>query len=75
MLRLSIDDLPKHFNKIFKKPDYKYPTKFSTCNYSLKKYFLDSSMFAVSYRGSTLWNKFLSNEEKKLNLKYHFKKD
>ena len=74
MLRLSIDDLPKHFNKIFKKPDYKYSTKFSICNYSLKKYFLDSSKFAVSYRGSTLWNKFLSNEEKKIESQILFQK-
>ena len=36
MHRLSIDNLPKHFNNTFKKPDHKYPTKFSICNYSLK---------------------------------------
>ena len=74
ILRLSIDDLPKYFNKIFKKPNQKYPTKFSICNYSLKKYFLDSTKFAVSYRGSTLWNKFLSNEEKKIESQILFQK-
>ena len=38
MHRLSSDDLPKHFNNTFKKPDDKYPTTFSICNYSLKKH-------------------------------------
>ena len=63
---LSIDDLPKHFSNTFKKPDHKYPTKFSICSYSLKKHSLKSSKFAVSFEGPKLWNEFLSNEEKKI---------
>ena len=35
MHRLSINDLPKHFNITFKKPDHKYPIKFSIFNYRL----------------------------------------
>ena len=31
MHRLSIDDLPKHFNNTFKKPDHKYKITFSIC--------------------------------------------
>ena len=54
MHKLSIDDLPKHFNNTFKKPDHKYPTKFSICNYSLKKHSLKGSKFAVFYRGPKL---------------------
>ena len=73
MRRLSLDDLPKHFNT-FKKPDHKYPTKFSICNYSLKKHSLKSSKFAVSYRGPKLWNEFLSNEEKKIESQILFQK-
>ena len=74
MHRLSIDGLPKHFNNTFKKPDHKYPTKFSICNYSLKKHSLKSSKFAVSYRGPKLWNEFLSNEEKKIESQILFQK-
>ena len=46
---LRIDDLPKNSNNTFKKPDHKYPTKFSIGNYSLKKHSLKSNKFAVSY--------------------------
>ena len=74
MHRLSIDDLPENFNNTFKKPDHKYSTKFSTCNYNLKKHSLKSSKSAVSYRGPKLWNGFLSNEKKKLESQILFQK-
>ena len=75
MHRLSIDDLPKNFNNTFKKPDHKYPIKFSVCNYSLKKYSLKSSKFAVSYGGKNCGMIFLVMKKRKLNLKYFFKKE
>ena len=74
MHRLSIDDFPKNFHNTFKKPDHKYPTKFSIFNYSLKKHSLKSSKFAVSCRGPKLWNEFLSNEEKKIESQILFQK-
>ena len=73
-LCISNDDLPKQFNNTFKKPDHKYPTKFSICNYSWKKHSLKSSKFAVSYGGPNLWNEFLSNEEKKIESQILFQK-
>ena len=57
--------LSRIFNNTFKKPDHKYPTKFSISNYSLKKHSLKSSEFSISYRGPKLWNAILSDEEKK----------
>ena len=72
--RLNINDLPKNFNNTFKKPDHKYLTKFSICDYSLKKHSLKSSKFAVSYRGPKLWNEFLSNEGKKIESQILFQK-
>ena len=75
MHRFKIEDLLKIFKNTFKKLDHKYPTKFSFCNYSLKKHFLSSSKFAIFYREPRLWNKILINEEKKWNLKYYFKKE
>ena len=74
MHRLSIDNLPKTFNNTFKKPDHKYPTKFLICSYSLKKHFLKSSKFAVSYRGPKLWNLSLCNKEKKIESQILFQK-
>ena len=74
MHRLSIDDFPKNFHNTIKKPDHKYPTKFSIFNYSLKKHSLKSSKFAVSCRGPKLWNEFLSNEEKKIESQILFQK-
>ena len=52
MHRFKIEDLPKN---TFKKPDHKYSTKFSFCNY------LNSIKFAISYRAPKLWNEILSN--------------
>ena len=72
--RLSIDDLAKHLNNTFKKPDHKYPKKFSIFNYSLKKHSLKCSKFAVSYRGPKLWNEILSNGEKKIESQILFQK-
>ena len=72
--RLSMDNLPKNFNNTFKKPERKYPTKFSICNYRLKKHSLKSSKFGVSYRGPKLCNEFLSNEEKKIECQILFQK-
>ena len=74
MHRLSIDDLPKHFSNTFKQPDHKYPTKFSICNYRLKKHSWKSSKFAVSYRGPKLQNEFVSNKEKKIESRIQFQK-
>ena len=74
MHRLSIDNLPKNFNNTFKKPGHKYSTKFSICDYSLKKHSLKSSKFAVSYRGPELWNEFLSNKENKIESQILFQK-
>ena len=66
MHRFTIDDLPKVFKNVFKKPDHKYPTKFAQFNYSLRKHSLSSSKFSISYRGAKLWNEILSTDEKEL---------
>ena len=38
MYRPGNSDIPPIFNDIVKKPEYKYPTKFSGLNYTLRKY-------------------------------------
>ena len=64
MHRFKIENLPKKINNTFMKPDHKYPPKILFCNCSLKRHFLDSSKFAISYWGPKLWIEILSNEEK-----------
>ena len=39
MYRLGNSDIPAIFNDIVKKPEHKYPTKFSRLNYTLREYF------------------------------------
>ena len=74
MHKFSNGNLPKIFNNTFKKPDHKYPTKFSISNYSLKKHYLKSSEFSISYRGPKLWNEILSDKEKKIESQILFQK-
>ena len=51
------------FHNIVKNPEHKYPIKFLTLNYTLRKYFLTNSRFSVFFLGTKLWNEIL-NEEK-----------
>ena len=74
MHKFKIEDLPKTFKNTFKKLTHKYPAVFSFCIYNLKKHFLNSSKFAIFYRGPKLWNEILSNEEKKIESQVLFQK-
>ena len=74
MHRFTIDDLPKVFKNVSKKPDHKYPTKFARFNCSLRKHSLSSSKFSISYRGAKLWNEILSTDEKELKSHMLFQK-
>ena len=64
MYRLENSNIPAIFNDIVKKPEHKYPTKFSSLNYTLRKYSFTSSRFAISFRGPKLWNETLNKGEK-----------
>ena len=54
MYRLGNNDIPATFNDIIKKPEHKYPTKFSSSNYTLRKYSFTNSRFSISFRGPKL---------------------
>ena len=47
-------NIPEVFHETIKKPNHKYPTTFSNLNYSIKKYYLKSTKYSVSYRGPTI---------------------
>ena len=74
MYRLGNSDIPAIFNDIVKKPEHKYPTKFSNLNYTLSKYSFINSRFSISFRGPKLLNEILNKEKKGLECHTLFKK-
>ena len=69
MYSLRNSDIPAIFDDIVKNPEHKYPMKFLTLNYTLRKYSLTNSRFSLFFRGPKLWNEIL-NEGKK-GFEYH----
>ena len=65
MYKLNTNQAPSIFNDLIKKPEHKYPTKFSKICFSLKA-FLKTTKYAISYRGPKIWNDFLTKSEKEL---------
>ena len=47
MNRLDNSNIPAIFNDIVKKLEHKYPTKFLSLNYTLRKYSFSNSRFAI----------------------------
>ena len=74
MYRLGNSDIPAIFNGIVKKPEHKCPAKFSSLNYTLRKYSFNDNRFSISFGGPKLWNKILNIEEKGLESHTLFKK-
>ena len=76
MYRLGNSDIQRHaiFNDIVKKPEHKYPTKFSSLNYTLRKYSFTNCRFSISFQGPKMWNEILNKEEKGLQSHTLFKK-
>ena len=58
---------PKIFNDIIDAPVHQYPIKFSTENFSVKRFALRSTKYSISVRGPKIWNDFLTNEEKSID--------
>ena len=56
--------IPRAFNKVFSLIDLLYPTRFSNKNFKICDFNLNLTRFAISFRGSTIWNKFLTDNEK-----------
>ena len=67
MHRISINTAPPIFHPKFKKQAHKYTTRFSKVNYKQPKHKLNFSKHAISNRGPSLWNKFLTNKEKHID--------
>ena len=74
MYRPGNSDITAIFNGIVKKLQRKYPTKYSSINYTLRKYSFTNSRFSISSRRPKLWKEILSKEEKGLESHALFKK-
>ena len=74
MYKLNTNQVPSTVNDLIKKPEHKYPTKFSKICFSLKASSLKTTRYAISYRGRKIWNDFLTKSEKDLQSLSVFKK-
>ena len=72
--RIKIGNILEVFHETIKKPSHKYPTTFSNLNYSIKKYYLKSTKYFISYRGPTLWNTILGKSDNEIESHLLFKK-
>ena len=64
MLKIKSRTEPKLFQNKFRKPTHKYPTNFSTLNYSISPFKLSKSKYRISIRGPILWKNIPTNSEK-----------
>ena len=64
MHKIKSQTAPKIFQNKFRKPTHKYPTNFSTSNYSIPPFKLSKSKYRISFRCPTLWKNIPANSEK-----------
>ena len=69
MYRLTNSDQAAIFNGIVKKLEHKYPTKFLSIIYTLRKYSCNNNRFLISFQGGKLCSEILNEEEK--GLEFH----
>ena len=60
---------------LLKKPKHKYPTKFSSLNYTFRTYSFTNSRFDFQFlsKDQKLWNEILKKKEKRLESHVLFK--
>ena len=66
MHKFNNNETPKVFNNIIKRPEHRYPTNFSSLNFSLKSYSLNNTKYSISFRGPKLWNDIPNKQEKEI---------
>ena len=64
MHKIKFQTSPKIFQNKFPKPTHKYPSNFSTSNYSIPPFKSNKSKYIISNRGPTLWKNIPINPEK-----------
>ena len=66
MHKFNNNETPKVFNNIIKRPEHRYPTNFSSLNFSLKSYSLNNTKYSISLRGAKLWSDIPNKQEKEI---------
>ena len=74
MHKFNNNETPKVFNNIIKRPEHRYPTNFSSLNFSLKSYSLNNTKYSISFRGPKLWNDIPNKQEKEIQSFPFFKR-
>ena len=57
---------PRIFLPKFREVDQQYPTRFSQSSFYYKRFACKTTSFAITLRGPTIWNIFLSQHEKSI---------
>ena len=66
MHKIQGKSAPSIFIKKFRKPSHSYPTQLSRLNYLKPVPKLNECKYGISYRGSFIWNNFLSIMDKQI---------
>ena len=64
MHKIKSQTAPEIFRNKFRKPTHKYPTSFSTSNYSIPPFRLSTSKYQISIRGPHYGKKIVQNLRK-----------
>ena len=65
MFQIKRDTAPSAFRNDFREISHRYPTEFSQSNFVKGNILTDQTKFGVFSRGPRLWNRLLSQEQKK----------
>lgn len=74
MFKWKQNNLPRAYNTMFSVPRHKYTTRVKLNSFTLQKSKTKRNMYAISYRGPKIWNKFLSFEKINLSCSIEFRK-
>ena len=65
MFRVKNSITPRVFIQVFSLIDHLYPTRFSDNKFKICDFNLKMRRFATGFRVPTIWNKFLTESEKR----------
>ena len=74
MHKINTQTAPTVFLPKFHKPCHLYPTRFSKFNYLKPDHKLSKCKYRISIRGPSLWNDYLTDTEKQIEIVSVFRK-
>ena len=73
MHKFNNNQVPNIFYDIIKKPQHKYPVKFLSNSFCIKKYFLNCTEFSISLSGRCCGMMFFIKKKRIFNLIHFFR--